>query len=929
MRVGNGPKSSALARWNRGRLLSSRRGVVRPRMVPWNSKHVLVSIVASVSCLAIVGIATGPAAGATAAPAISVLQSTSSTGYADAGATVPLGFLVTNTGNATLNSVVVTDTIDSGSVPVTCDQTVLLPQATTTCNATYTATAGDVTAGSIASSAAASGTDYVPTTVTSAPSSLSVPAVNTSATPLLPTTLPIQQTLSSVPAAFQPYPDSNNPEDPDALWAVQGTECLSDGSTCSSSNTFTTCAIGSLPPTQPSSGGIGGVLCLGAGPDSTDEVPVPSIAVPTANVKVPVLCAWESGNFLDDVPCGFQAQISSDGINWTNAGPTQFVDNNPAPDCSATNFCWDQGSVIIPLTSVVQYARIETSGPTSYSGLPIQISVEPTARIQANVLLNRIVYQPPGGGSSQTYGTSTDYMTETNTTYGQTSSSISETNTSNELDENLSVGSSWATLNFSASQSWVNDAKSTNTQSNSTENDDQITTGFGSSLGTNETQWAADGDSPTIPPWENDELDVLVNPQFAVWDFASCSSGAASLTEAGGTTCPSGSTTTPSTGIIPTAVSEEQIVNVGNLIPCVEGSGTFTLSGLTTPLTQAECKSLVSQDPFAATALGLVPTPPGQSPGQAVNPALILGDGTAQADNPLSLEAGVPKSWTASQNLQSTYTYTGTSTMETDVTSSEANTFAVGLSVNVGIPDLFNISAGLTYKYGETSTTGQSLIESYTGSNSTTTSQGFNTTASVDDTNSAVTITPYFDPRFDTWMFETGLTGGPASQTPTPTITGATPVSLTLTTAINPGKVKTIAVVALPLGLSKGQELSLPNGQVLKVKKAVPAGATSVKVKGKKVKIAVPKGGSIGAVGAVLVTGTGLLNGPMGVSACTNSTTVPNCSSGTNVAQVESSGGSSLYADIPEPPGTVVGLVVQSQSGNSPGSGLSYTIPAL
>lgn len=81
-----------------------------------------------------------------------------SVGFAAAGDTIGLGFLVTNTGNASLTAVGVVDTVEGTAVPVHCTSSVLLPGAQTACHASYNATAADVPARSITSSATA--TDY-------------------------------------------------------------------------------------------------------------------------------------------------------------------------------------------------------------------------------------------------------------------------------------------------------------------------------------------------------------------------------------------------------------------------------------------------------------------------------------------------------------------------------------------------------------------------------------------------------------------------------------------------------------------------------------------------------------------------------------------------------------------------------------------------
>jgi len=95
------------------------------------------------------------------------------TSFSLAGTPVTFSFAVTNTGNATLTGVHISDPLPGLSTPV-CLATTLAPAASTTCTASYTTTAGDVGNGSILNTATAVGTQGV-TTVTSPQASLTLP----------------------------------------------------------------------------------------------------------------------------------------------------------------------------------------------------------------------------------------------------------------------------------------------------------------------------------------------------------------------------------------------------------------------------------------------------------------------------------------------------------------------------------------------------------------------------------------------------------------------------------------------------------------------------------------------------------------------------------------------------------------------------------
>jgi uncharacterized repeat protein (TIGR01451 family) len=91
------------------------------------------------------------------APGIDIQKSASPSTVSAAGATVNYSFIVTNTGNVTLTSIVVSDPLP-GMSAVSCPAATLAPSASTTCTATYTVTQADLDAGAINNTATAAGT---------------------------------------------------------------------------------------------------------------------------------------------------------------------------------------------------------------------------------------------------------------------------------------------------------------------------------------------------------------------------------------------------------------------------------------------------------------------------------------------------------------------------------------------------------------------------------------------------------------------------------------------------------------------------------------------------------------------------------------------------------------------------------------------------
>jgi uncharacterized repeat protein (TIGR01451 family) len=112
------------------------------------------------------------ASGATSS--ISLMKSTTSSGYSAAGNTIPYSYLVTNTGTTTLHGVSVAD---NKIASVNCPSGNVAPGGSVTCTASYTATEADVDAGSLTNTATAVATDPHSNTLTSNSSSVTVPAV--------------------------------------------------------------------------------------------------------------------------------------------------------------------------------------------------------------------------------------------------------------------------------------------------------------------------------------------------------------------------------------------------------------------------------------------------------------------------------------------------------------------------------------------------------------------------------------------------------------------------------------------------------------------------------------------------------------------------------------------------------------------------------
>ena len=108
---------------------------------------------------------------------IAIVLSAMPANFSTPGTVITYSYLVTNSGNVGLSSVSVNDSM-AGLSAISCPSTTLAAAASETCTAAYTTTPTDVTNGSIANSATASGTTPLEAVVASPLSMWTIPASN-------------------------------------------------------------------------------------------------------------------------------------------------------------------------------------------------------------------------------------------------------------------------------------------------------------------------------------------------------------------------------------------------------------------------------------------------------------------------------------------------------------------------------------------------------------------------------------------------------------------------------------------------------------------------------------------------------------------------------------------------------------------------------
>jgi hypothetical protein len=213
----------------------------------------------------------------------------------------------------------------------------------------------------------------------------------------------------------------------------------------------------------------------------------------------------------------------------------------------------------------------------------------------------------------------------------------------------------------------------------------------------------------------------------------------------------------------------------------------FNVNGTPVVISPTECQSFLALDPFAATATGLVSTPAGQSPGQAVDPTTVIAPGV----NPGPLtkfgggNIGSPTPSNPNYDWQTasttSLTYDSSSTFDAQVTDISKNEVAVSAGVTIPI-DIFSVGAGVTFDYSQSNSRTHDVSLTYDKSDTTTTTLTSDTNVSFQDDGNPIGTNIFMDTRFGTLMFQVPR---PALGSIAPT-SGAAGSSVTVTGAGTP-----------------------------------------------------------------------------------------------------------------------------------------------
>lgn len=411
---------------------------------------------------------------------------------------------------------------------------------------------------------------------------------------------------------------------------------------------------------------------------------------------------------------------------------------------------------------------------------PAIFRVEPTALSQLAVLPYKITYQPPGDNSAASLSVTKATETSTKVSLAQSVADSHAEDTSTTLGGSVGGGlGSFFTANISYSHTWETNEAYIDTRASTTANEDDITA-------QNETTWNAgpdpDLDNPADPPWMGDTIDLMVHPQFALWDLATCSAGAPAIPPGSDTpACPAGSTLIGGTGEEPvgTQNAADAELPISTLLQGLR-QGSLQLpsiynvvdpaTGKSVPLvlSSQDLRGLIGLDPFAATALGLETPPPStdtvpSGPGQAVDPApLLAAPGQTYATSPFWTHGqgspGKGANFTMAKALSSTAVKSAitdtSSTYDATVTDISVNKESVETGVHIPIIDLFSVNGGATATYTTTRTTGVDAKITYDTTDTTALTVAQSTAVSFNDSKNGIYTNVWLDPRWGTFAFQ-------------------------------------------------------------------------------------------------------------------------------------------------------------------------------
>jgi hypothetical protein len=600
------------------------------------------------------------------------------------------------------------------------------------------------------------------------------------------------------------FDDGNNPNSPSggtsSIWGE------GDGAACSvqaeanegSSSQANWVPIGQ-PLVQTMRGGSG---------YSTNFLVVP---LPSANTQVRLSYQYwvlqaggldNSGVTDCSTPFPTGCDPNSNGVDPTTGQPLGSI---------GTDYCaWVQSLALDAYPSAAQgqqFCKYNAGNASGYTP-PIEFDVEPGSLLQLGAVPMGILYQPPTEWDTNSFQTQASASRQLTVSMGTGSGFSKGTSSSFGYEATASPGvPDLFQVNMTYGQSWDRSVNSTTSTASSTTNETTVTTFHDETLTNNYSANLAAVLSPPpnpVPPgknllddqhapWLYDQVVLAPTMDVAAYDLNTCADGSIPVATGSSSyydlqtaavvhdlpTCDNGQVA-PTAGYFPYALHNSEFpVTIQRLLGCaVQGQCTFSTSPLIT-LTRGQARSLVSEDPFAATALGYVQAPPGAGVGQNVNPAAVLGQ---PGQLPLSQYENDSQNstFTLEQGATTTALQTWAASSSYESTIESVSTNSMSVSAQVGIPLPLDLTFGVgsaSVSSSNSSLEGSSFTVNFESSASQENESGWLAETHLDDFSQNFAtgpfwpnnVTMYLDPRFDTIMFQVAP---PGVSTVTSSVTG-------------------------------------------------------------------------------------------------------------------------------------------------------------
>jgi hypothetical protein len=282
------------------------------------------------------------------------------------------------------------------------------------------------------------------------------------------------------------------------------------------------------------------------------------------------------------------------------------------------------------------------------------------------------------------------------------------------------------------------------------------------------------GANNTHAPWLNDQFQLMLGAHVAAFDLNTCANGSAptatvpyydqAAAQLVSVPACSNGAVKPVAGFLPYDSGDGMVWEpLKNLLACANNADPNAKCVLSTSppasIHPADAKSIISQDPFAATALGYVTPPSGAGSGQNVDPTAVLKQPGADPirSNYIDDTRTGGESFSQGNSTDTLHTWDASSSYSTGVEAVDTNKISLGFEADIPL-DIVSVGISASVSYTNESTLNSSFTMNFDKSASTDNQSSWLSTADLENRAGKSLwpnhMTLYLDPRFDTIMFQ-------------------------------------------------------------------------------------------------------------------------------------------------------------------------------